>query len=112
MKLALVLAAVGAFAFAYLYWVRPYLKTLPSLAEAWAREQTAWQAIVAWLDGRKTILTGIWGEIIAMFPDALQVISGVDLKTAFSLPDSWALIIGGIIVPILMLVFRAKASQA
>jgi hypothetical protein len=109
MKLVLVLIAVIAFAAAYIIWVRPYLKTLPQLADAWQRQATAWGAIKVWLAGRKTILTGLWGSFIGLFPDLLQVLSGVDLKTALSLPDNWALIVSGILVPILMLIFRAKA---
>lgn len=109
MKLVLVLAAVAAFLAAYVIWVRPYLKSLPQFADAWSRQATAWDAIKVWLVGRKTILAGIWGTFIGMFPDLLQVVSGVDLKTALSLPDNWALIISGILVPTLMLIFRTKA---
>jgi hypothetical protein len=109
MKLVIALAAAAAFFTVYLFWVRPYLKSLPSLAAAWRAEETAWDAIKAWLDGRKTILAGVWGEIIGFAPDLLQIVSGVDLKTALSLPDNWALLISGMVVPTLMLIFRAKA---
>jgi len=111
MKVALTLIAMAAFVAAYLYWVRPYLKTLPTFSEAFAKEATTWQAILTYLEGRKTILTGIWGEIIAMGPDLLNILGGVDLKTALHLPDAWAAIVGGIIIPVLMLVFRAKATK-
>lgn len=110
MKLTLVLAVVAAMGFAYLYWLRPYLKTLPAFAEAWRSEDTAWQAVKVWLDGRKTLLVGIWGEIVGLFPDFLQIVAGVDLKTALSLPDNWALIVSGIAVPVLMAIFRTKAK--
>src|SRR5579885_1317588 len=110
MRLDLTLAALAAFCAVYLIWVRPYLKTLPSLAAAWQKEDTAWAALKAWLAGRKTVLAGIWGELVAFVPDTLQILSGVDLKTALGLPDNWALIVGGLIVPFLMLVFRTKAA--
>lgn len=110
MKFALVLAGIAAFGFVYLYWVRPYLKSLPPFAEAWQSEETAWAAIKVWLEGRKTLLAGIWGETIGLFPDLLQILSGVDLKTALSLPDNWALLISGIAVPVLMMIFRTKAK--
>lgn len=108
----LALAALAAFVFVYFKYLRPHLKTLPTFSEAFAKEETTWAAIKTYLEGRKTILTGIWGEIIAMGPDLLQIVAGVDLKTAMHLPDAWAAIIGGLIVPILMLVFRAKAKPS
>lgn len=110
LRFIIALAIVAALGFVYLRWVRPYLKSLPSLADAWATEKTTWAAVKVWLEGRKTILAGMWGELIGCGPDILQIFSGVDLKTAFSLPDNWALLIGGIAVPMLMVVFRAKAK--
>jgi hypothetical protein len=112
MKALAIITILAALGFAYLYWVRPYLKSLPQFAEAWQNEATTGAAIKAWLDGRKTILAGMWGEIAAWLPDLLQIISGVDLKTALSLPDNWALIIGGLAVPVLMMVFRSKSKPA
>lgn len=109
MKLALTFIAGAAFLAAYIYWIRPYLKTLPSLAEAWKAEETAWQAFKTYIDGRKTILAGLWGEFLAFFPDLLQIVSGVDLKQLLHLPEQWALWVGGIIVPALMAIFRARA---
>lgn len=108
MTFLLALAIIAALAFVYLRWVRPYLRSLPSLADAWRTEDTTWDAVKAWLEGRKTILAGMWGELIGWAPDLLQIIGGVDLKTALSLPDNWALIIGGIVVPVLMVIFRTK----
>lgn len=110
MKLMLALAAAAAFLFVYFYWLRPYLKSLPALSETFAKEDTVWQAIKVWLEGRKTILAGMWGTIIGWGPDLLQIVSGVDLKTAFSLPDNWAIIVSGLLVPVLMLIFRTKAK--
>jgi hypothetical protein len=110
MKLALTLAAVAAFFAVYFIWVRPYLRTLPALTDAWKQEETLLAALKLWLEGRKTILSGIWGEIVAFLPDVLQILAGVDLKTALGLPDNWALIVGGIVVPFLMLIFRTKAK--
>lgn len=110
MKLAIALALFAAFLTVYFVWVRPYLKSLPALSDAWAKEATTWGAIKAWLDGRKTIIAGMWGTIIGWGPDLLQIVSGVDLKTAFSLPDNWAIIVSGLLVPVLMLIFRTKAK--
>lgn len=110
MTFVLTLLVIAAFAGVYLYWVRPYLKTLPSFANAWVKEATTWASVKAWLDGRKTVLTGVWGTILAMGPDALQIVSGVDLKTAFHMPDDWAIIIGGVAVPMLMLIFRTRPT--
>lgn len=109
MKLTLVLIALAACAVAYGVWVRPYLKSLPSMSAVWEQEATTWGAIKAWLDGRKTILIGMWGEAIAFAPDLLQIISGADLKTALSLPDNWAALVN-IAVPVLMMIFRTKAA--
>jgi len=110
MKLILALAAAAAFLAVYIYWVRPYLKSLPSMAVAWQTEETTWAAIKVWLEGRKTILAGLWGEAIGLLPDFLQIVSGLDIKTAFSLPDNWAVMIGCFVVPTLMLIFRTKAK--
>lgn len=94
----------------YFYWIRPHLKSLPQFADLYAKEGSVLAALGAWLHGRRTILAGIWGEVAAWLPDMLQVFANVDLKTAFGLPDNWALIIGAIIVPILMLIFRTMAK--
>lgn len=110
MKLAIALALIAVFIVAYVVWVRPYLRSLPAFADAWRAEDTVWEAVKVWLDGRKTILTGVWGGLIAWAPELLQIVSGVDLK-AMGLPENWALIVGGVFVPVLMLIFRAKASQ-
>lgn len=110
MRMIAVLAVLAAFVFVYIHWARPYLKSLPQFSEAWKQEESTWAAIVAWLDGRKTILAGIWGEFIGLAPDLLQTLSGVDLKTALSLPDNWAIIVSGVLVPMLMIIFRTKAK--
>lgn len=109
MKILFALAIVAALGAVYFIWLRPYLKSLPQFAEVWASEETTWTAIKVYFDGRKTLLTGMWGELIATGPDLLQIVSGVDLKTAFNLPDNWAMLIGGILVPTLMLIFRTRA---
>lgn len=104
------LFAVSMFITAYIIWLRPYLKSLPSLAAAWRNEDSTLAAIKAWLDGRKTVLAAIWGEVVALGPDVLQSLSGVDLKTLLSLPDAWAGIVS-FVVMILVIVFRVKASS-
>lgn len=109
MKIIIGLVLAAAFIGVYLYWVRPYLKTLPSLAEAWKQEDTAIEALKSWLDGRRTILIGIWGEIVAFLPDALNAAGALDLKTLLMLPDAWAAYVTALI-PLLMLIFRAKAN--
>lgn len=109
MPIFLNLAAIATFVAVYIIWVRPYLKSLPQFAEAWRNEDTALAAIKTWLDGRRTILIGIWGEFVAMGPDALQALSGLDLKTLLHLPDAWAAYVTALI-PVLMLIFRAKAK--
>lgn len=108
MRIFLNLGAVAIFVAVYIIWVRPYLKSLPQFAEAWRTEDTTWAAIKAWLDGRRTVLIGIWGEVVAMGPDLLQQVSGLDLKTLLNLPDAWAAYVTALI-PVLMLIFRAKA---
>lgn len=110
MKFALAVAAAAAFLAAYILWVRPYLRSLPQLSQAWAQEDTTWAAVKTWLDGRKTILVGIWGEVIAFLPDALQSASGFDLKTLLMLPDSWAAYVTALI-PVIMVILRAQASK-
>jgi hypothetical protein len=110
MKFAVTLAVIAAFTAVYFVWIRPYLKSLPSFADLWHEEDDVLTAIKVWIDGRKTILTGIWGEVIGLAPDMLQIVSGVDLKTALNLPDNWALWVSGIAVPMLMLIFRSKTT--
>ena len=110
MKLAVALVIIAALLIVYFRWVRPYLKTLPGLAEAWRTEDSFFAALKTYFDGRKTLLAGIWGGVIGWAPDLLQIISGVDLKTALNLPDNWALIISGLAVPTLMMIFRTKAA--
>lgn len=94
---------------AYVYWIRPYLKTLPAFSDAWQKEASTWAAIQEWLKGRKTILIGIWGELVAFGPDALQLISGMDLKFMLGLPDLWAAWVA-LLIPLVMVIFRAKAQ--
>jgi hypothetical protein len=103
----IVMAALAA---VYIVWVRPRLKALPAFADLYAKEDTLWDAILAWLRGRRTYLIGIWGEIIALAPDLLQTLAGLDLKTLLLLPDAWAAYVTAA-VPVLMLIFRAKAAE-
>lgn len=110
MHAILTIAAVAAFVAVYIIWVRPYLKTLPALSKAWQEEETTLAAVKVWLAGRKTILIGIWGEIVAFLPDLLQSASGLDLKTLLMLPDAWAAYVTAMI-PVLMLIFRARAND-
>ena len=112
MKLLLALAAAGTILAVYMIWVRPYLRTLPTLAQVWREEDDLFAVFGAYLEGRKTLLIGVWGEIAGMAPDLLQIVSGVDLKTALSLPDNWALMISGMLVPVLMLIFRTKVKAS
>lgn len=107
----LILAFVGlagAFA-AYVYWIRPYLRSLPQFGDLLASHDDFFGAVRAWLDGRKTVLTGLWGSIVAWAPDFLQTISGFDLKTLLHLPDQWALYVTALL-PVLMVIFRAVAK--
>lgn len=104
------LALIVGLVLSYFYWVRPYLKTLPQFSEAYAKQDSFWAAVGVWLEGRKTIMVGIWGEIIAIGPDALQQISGLDLKMLMHLPDLWAAWVTAVI-PILMLILRAKSKS-
>lgn len=103
-------AVMVSLMFVYVYWVRPRLQELPALRDAYKRQATCWMALKVWLDGRKTILIGIWGQIIAFGPDALQQISGFDLKMLLGLPDLWAAWVAAVI-PILMLIMRAQSSD-
>jgi hypothetical protein len=109
MKFIVILIIIAALAAAYFIWVRPYLKSLPSFSELWAREASLWGAFKEWLDGRRTILAGLWGSVVAWAPDALQQVSGFDLKTLLHLPEQWALWVTAFI-PVLMAIFRAKAK--
>lgn len=94
--------------FAYARWVRPYLQSLLSFSEAYERQDAFWAAVKDWLNGRKVVLVGIWGQIIAFGPDALQQIAGLDLKYLLGLPDLWAAWVSAVI-PLLMLILRARA---
>lgn len=110
MKIVLILAALAAVVAVYVLWVRPYLRSLPQLMDVWVQEDSLWAALKVWIDGRKTILIGVWGEVIAFLPDALQAASGFDLKTLLSLPESWAAWVTAAI-PVLMAIARAQASK-
>lgn len=98
--------------FVYIRWVRPYLKTLPGFRDAYARERSLWEALKVWVIGRREVVIGIWGQIVAFAPDALQQLSagGIDLKALLGLPDLWAAWVIAMI-PLLMLIFRAKREE-
>lgn len=94
----------------YIVWARPYLLALPQFAELRQAEFGWWATVKQWLLGRRTILIGFIGEIVAFGPDLLQVISGFDLKLLFGVGDSWAARVNAV-VALLMLIFRVKASS-
>src|SRR5262245_14038580 len=104
----LVLGLVVA-GFAYVIWVRPYLKSLPSLNEAWRTRDNIVGALQAYLEGRRVILIGIWGESVALAPEILSLLSDVDLKEIFGLPDTWAARVS-FLVTVLMMIFRTKVK--
>ena len=109
MKMFGLLLIVAALAAIYFIWVRPYLKTLPSLAEIYANEESWWATIKLWVIGRRTLLIGIYGELFAMAPDLLAQLQLVDLKTMLHLPDEWAMWVNAA-VGLGMLIFRSKAK--
>lgn len=108
-RIAELIAVLVAILAVYYIWVRPYLKSLPALNDLWTFEHGYWGAFKAWLDGRKTVLVGLWGTVIAFAPDFLQQASGFDLKTLLGLPDQWAAWVTAFI-PVIMLVMRTKAT--
>lgn len=109
-KLIIALTGLAGVFIAYVYWVRPYLRSLPQLGDLLASHDDFFGAVRAWLDGRKTVLTGIWGSIIAFAPDLLNLLNVIDLKTIFNLPDQWAAIVAGI-TAVLTTIFRTMASK-
>lgn len=110
-KVIAVLAVAAAFTYIYFKYVRPHLQDLLTFKEAFAVEGSYLDKLKIYFEGRKVLFAGMWGEIIGMGPDFLQIVSGVDLKSALSLPDNWALLISGIAVPMLMMYFRTKTKS-
>lgn len=104
-----IVAVLGVLGFIYIYWVRPYLKTLPSLKQLWDKEDSLWAAFKIWLDGRKTVWTGILGTLMAIGPDIIDQTIGIDLKTLFHLPDAWAAWVTQV-TTVLMIIFRIRAK--
>lgn len=101
----LLMVAMGCL---YIFLIRPRLMLLPTFAEAFTQERTRWEAFRAWLKGRASVFTVIWGEIVAIGPDALQQLSGLDLKALFHLPDLWAAWATAMIPVALLLVKRVE----
>lgn len=108
MHFILTLAGMVGFLAFYIFVVRPHFKKLETFKDVFDYEETRWEAIKTWAQGRKVILIGMWGEMIAFAPDVLNAVSGMDLRTILHLPDAWAAIITGII-PILMIIARTKS---
>ena len=112
MKLIGFLIVLAGLIAVYVIWARPYLKTLPGLADIYARldqkERGWWTAVKIWLDGRKTVWTGILGTVLAIGPDLVDGIAGLDLKTLLHLPDLWALWVTQA-TALLTVVFRVQA---
>lgn len=110
MKVIGLLALLAALGAVYFVWVRPYLKSLPSFTQLWQEEEKFWAAAKAWVLGRRTILVGIWGELLIWLPDLLQTLSVVDLATALGWDDTKKAL-AHIVLTMAMLVFRTKASD-
>lgn len=113
MKLVGFVAVFAALVAVYVLWIRPYLRTLPGLSEIYdrldAKERSWWTAFKVWLDGRKTVWTGILGTLVAIGPDLIDGIAGIDLKSLLHLPDAWA-VWASQVTALLMMVFRIKAK--
>lgn len=109
-KFILALIVVAAFVAVYFIWVRPYLAKLPSWSDVNAKEMGLWQKIKHWLEGRKTVLVGLWGSVLGLGPDVLNIFTGVDLQKLLHLPEQWALWVSAVAVPLLMVLFRTAGK--
>lgn len=84
----------------YVFWVRPILKTRPSLAEYYAREDSLWAALSMKVSGLKQKLTTaivmIAGFVVSAYDFLAPLVasSGVDITTITSKipPQAWPLI--------------------
>lgn len=110
--LAIIIVAAAGIA-AYVIWVRPYLRGLPQFSEIYRgldeREARLWQTIKIWLDGRKTIITGLVGGFFEVGPELLAQFEASGLKD--KLPDNWGLYVALATIA-LMSIFRAHAARS
>ncbi len=101
----------------YLFWIRPVLKTRPSFAEFYAREDSFWAALSAKFGGLKQKLTTAFVMIAGFVVSAYDFLapifaqSGVDVTTITSKipPQAWPLI--GMALIALVQYFRNIADK-
>ncbi len=101
----------------YAFWIRPVLKTRPSLAEFYAREDSFWAAISLKFGGLKQKLTTAFVMIAGFVVSAYDFLaplfaqSGVDVTTITSKipPQAWPLI--GMALMALVQYFRNLADK-
>lgn len=106
----LALIAGIALAMIYILIVRPILKTQPMLAPAFAAEATFLQKARAKLAGFKTLiaswLTVISGVVVALYDQALPLISGQDWTPLTAKLPGWVLPVGMVGVGLLFAYLR------
>lgn len=94
----ILLIAVIAIALVYVLIVRPILKTQPMLAPAFAAEASIVDKIRAKLTGFRTLiaswLTVISGVVVALYDQALPLISGQDWTPLTAKLPGWVLPVG------------------
>src|SRR5690349_4981091 len=113
------LVALIAFALvaAYVFWIRPVLKTRPTFAEFYAREESFWKALSLKFGGIKQKLTTAFVMIAGFVVSAYDFLaplfaqSGVDVTTLTSRvpPKMWPLI--GMALIALVQYFRNIADK-
>lgn len=103
-------AIFAAIVVAYVVWIRPYLRAQPQFADLWKREESAWAAFKIWVQGRRTVLAGVWGEFLIWLPDMLQSLNLGDLATALHWDDAKKAL-ANVFLTMLMIVFRTKAKS-
>ena len=95
------MAALVQFAFfvaavftAYLFWIRPILRSRPALAQFYAKEEGFWQAVRARLAGIKGKLVAAVGmaasAVVYLHDFLVPVATGIDWQPILSLLPDWA----------------------
>lgn len=84
----------AAIAAAYFYWMRPILKSRPSLAQFCGQAETFWEAVRERFSGIKGKLAAALGmalsAIVYLHDFLLPVATGIDWQPILSMLPGWA----------------------
>jgi hypothetical protein len=108
---------VSTLAATYVFWIRPLLKTTPTLGHFYAQEESFWQALNFKLGGLKQKLTTVAVMVTGFVVSAYDILaplmeeSGIQVETLTSKvpPQAWPVI--GMVVIGLVQYFRKLSDK-